>query len=69
MFAAGVCAAGGLLLVGRLGWHYIQGGMQLEQISYSGIFGLLLIVLGFQTFGFTLLLEMAKRVIVKLHHP
>ena len=65
MGVAGVCAAAGLLLVGRLGWHYIRGGMQLEQISYSGIFGLLLIVLGFQTFGFTLLLEMAQRVIVK----
>jgi hypothetical protein len=65
MAAAGVCLAAGLLLVGRLGWHYIQGGMRLNQISYPSIFGLLLIVLGFQTFGFTLLLEMAQRVIAK----
>ena len=68
MVAAGACMAAGLLLVGRLGWHYIAGGMRLEHISYPGIFGLLLILLGFQTFGFTLLLEMAQRVIVKRNH-
>lgn len=68
MTAAGVGVAAGLLLVGRLGWHYIQGGMRLDQISYPGIFGLLLIMLGFQTFGFTLLLEMAQRVIVRRNH-
>jgi hypothetical protein len=65
MLIAGLCVAAGLVLVGRLGWHYIQGGMRLENISYPGIFGLLLILLGFQTFGFTLLLEMAQRVVVK----
>jgi hypothetical protein len=68
MIAAGICVTLGLLLVGRFLWHYIQGGLRLEQISYSAIFGLLLIVLGFQTFGFTLLLEMAQRVIVKHHN-
>lgn len=68
MMASGLCVAMGLALVGRFGWHYVQGGLRLEQISYSAIFGLLLIVLGFQTFGFTLLLEMAQRVIVKNHH-
>jgi hypothetical protein len=65
MILAGLAVAGGLVLVGRLGWHYVQGGMRLESISYAGIFGLLLILLGFQTFGFTLLLEMAQRVIRK----
>ncbi|HEY8995360.1 MAG TPA: glycosyltransferase family 2 protein [Lacunisphaera sp.] len=60
---AGLGVLAGLFLVGRLGWHYVQGGMRLEAISYSGIFGLLLILLGFQTFAFTLLLEMAQRVI------
>ncbi len=68
MMVAGLCVALGLALVGRFGWHYVQGGLRLEQISYSAIFGLLLIVLGFQTFGFTLLLEMAQRVIAKNHH-
>jgi hypothetical protein len=69
MLAAGSCVAAGLLLVGRLGWHYVRGGMRLEQISYSGIFGLLLILLGFQTFGFTLLLEMTQRVQTRRHRP
>ena len=69
MIIAGVCVVAGLLLVGRLGLHYVQGGMRLTQISYSSIFGLLLIILGFQTFGFTLLLEMAQRVIVKRNQP
>jgi hypothetical protein len=63
MIVSGICVLAGLLLVGRLGWHYVQGGMRLENISYSAIFGLMLILLGFQTFGFTLLLEMARRVI------
>jgi glycosyl transferase family 2 len=63
MIAAGVCGAIGLLLVGSLVLHYVQEGMRLEQISYRGILGLLFIVVGFQTFGFTLLLEMAERVI------
>lgn len=65
MGLAGICVVAGLLLVGRLGWHYVTGGMRLSQISYPGIYGLLLIILGFQTFAFTLLLEMAQRVIAK----
>jgi hypothetical protein len=65
MILAGAAITAGIGLVGRLVWHYVQGGLRLEQISYTGIFGLLLIILGFQTFGFTLLLEMAQRVIVK----
>jgi hypothetical protein len=69
MLAAGICVVAGLFLVGRLGLHYIQGGMRLQNISYPAIFGLLLILLGFQTFGFTLLLEMAKRVIGKNPQP
>jgi hypothetical protein len=64
MVLSGFCVLGGLLLVGTLVWHYIHAGMRLEQISYRGILGLLLIMLGFQTFGFTLLLEMSQRVIV-----
>ena len=37
-------------------------GLRLSQVSYPAILGLLLITLGFQTFGFTLLLEMSQRV-------
>ncbi|MFH1227534.1 MAG: glycosyltransferase family 2 protein [Planctomycetota bacterium] len=52
----------GLGLNGFLLWHYIAGGLRLTGFSYPAIFGLLLIILGFQTFCFTLLLEMIQRV-------
>jgi hypothetical protein len=65
MIATGICMLVGLLLVGSLVRHYIHAGMQLEQISHHGILGLLFIMLGFQTFGFTLLLEMSQRVLVR----
>jgi hypothetical protein len=59
--------SGGLLLVGTvllaaLVYRYIKHGLRLESISHPAILGLLLIILGFQTFCFTLLLEMAQRV-------
>jgi glycosyltransferase involved in cell wall biosynthesis len=38
--------------------RYVYGGLRLEHIQYGAVFGLLLIVLGFQTFTFTLLLHM-----------
>jgi glycosyltransferase involved in cell wall biosynthesis len=65
MLAAGISAGIGLLLVGTLVWRYVEGGLRLSQISYPAILGLLLITLGFQTFGFTLLLEMSQRVMAK----
>jgi glycosyltransferase involved in cell wall biosynthesis len=65
MVAAGLSVLIGLGLVSTLLWHYINEGLRLEQISYRGILGLFFVILGFQTFGFTLLLEMAQRVIVK----
>lgn len=37
----------------------------IEVISHPAILGLLLIILGFQTFCFTLLMEMAQRVASK----
>jgi hypothetical protein len=43
----------------------LKHGLQLEVISHPAILGLLLIILGFQTFGFALLMEVAKRVISK----
>src|SRR5665213_4566370 len=62
MMMAGACVVVGLLLVGSLVWSYIGKGLKLEQLSYPAILGLLLIILGFQTFAFTLLLEMSQRV-------
>jgi glycosyltransferase involved in cell wall biosynthesis len=65
MIMAGACAVIGFLLVGTLVWRYVAGGMRLAEISYPAILGLLFIILGFQTFGFTLLLEMSQRVVAR----
>ena len=62
MILAALSSGIGLLLVGMLAWHYVREGLRLSQISHPAICGLLMIILGFQTFGFTLLLEMAQRV-------
>jgi len=40
---------------------YIRNNFRLTALSYSAIFGLLMILLGVQAFGFTLLLELARR--------
>ncbi len=62
MLIAAVCCLAGFCLAAVLVWRYIQHGLRLESLSYSAILGLLLIIVGFQTFCFTLLIEMAKRV-------
>jgi glycosyltransferase involved in cell wall biosynthesis len=59
----GVCAAGGVAAVGLvLGasvvWRWVQEGYLLHEFSHPGLFGLLLLILGFQTFTFTLFLQM-----------
>jgi glycosyltransferase involved in cell wall biosynthesis len=61
MLIAGSCMGIGLILVATLVVRYVSEGLRLSQISHPAIFGLLLIILGFQTFGFTLLLEMSHR--------
>lgn len=48
----------GLLLDLILVLNWIKSGLRLTEISHPGVFGLLLIILGFQTFTFTLLLHM-----------
>jgi len=63
MIASAGLTVGGLILLGNLAYHYLKHGLQLEAISHPAILGLLLVILGFQTFCFTLLMEMAKRVI------
>ncbi len=40
--------------------HWFRHGLRLSHVSYPGLFGLLLIVLGFQTFVFTLLFQMIQ---------
>ncbi len=63
MIASAGLSVAGLVLLGNLTYHYLKRGLQLEAISHPAILGLLLVILGFQTFGFTLLMEVAKRVI------
>jgi len=62
MLLAGSCGLVGSVLLGILVYRYLHSHFQLFEISHPAIFGLLLIIVGFQTFCFTLLLEMAQRV-------
>ena len=55
----------GTMLLGTLVYRYVNHGLRLDAISHPAILGLLLIILGFQTFCFTLLMEMAQRVAAK----
>ena len=65
MAVAAIFAGAGFLLLGLFVRQYFVGGMRLSEVSHSAILGLLLVILGFQTFGFTLFLEMFQR--LKLH--
>jgi glycosyltransferase involved in cell wall biosynthesis len=62
LLIAGASSFIGVCLVATLVWRYLQLGLHLQTVSHPAILGLLLIILGFQTFCFTLLLEMAQRV-------
>ncbi|MGH2852782.1 MAG: glycosyltransferase family 2 protein [Solirubrobacteraceae bacterium] len=62
----GVAASGLLILAGIvpnavLLARWLSNDFHLPSIQYSSVFGLLLLILGFQTFGFTLLLHMMGR--------
>lgn len=66
----GMMLAGGMVLLGLsllAGFVvlYVRRDLQLDRVSYRAILGLLLMILGFQTFGFTLLLEMSQRVLTE----
>jgi hypothetical protein len=62
MLLAGGCVMVGIVLLGILIYQYLHSNFHLLEISHPAIFGLLMIIVGFQTFCFTLLLEMAQRV-------
>jgi hypothetical protein len=62
MFLSAGCVLVGIVLLSTLVYHYLNAEFKLFEISHPAIFGLLLIIVGFQTFCFTLLLEMAQRV-------
>jgi hypothetical protein len=62
----GVAASGLLILAGIIPnlvllIRWLSHNFHLPAIQYSSVFGLLLLILGFQTFGFTLLLHMVGR--------
>jgi hypothetical protein len=62
MLLSAGCVLVGIILLSTLVYHYLNSEFKLFEISHPAIFGLLLIIVGFQTFCFTLLLEMAQRV-------
>src|ERR1700704_688673 len=62
MLISASCGFIGIVLLSTLVYHYLNSEFRLFEISHPAIFGLLLIIVGFQTFCFTLLLEMAQRV-------
>src|SRR2546423_2198673 len=62
MLVAGGSVVIGTVLLGILIYQYFNSDFRLLQVSHPAIFGLLLIIVGFQTFCFTLLLEMAQRI-------
>jgi glycosyltransferase involved in cell wall biosynthesis len=59
--AAAVLILAGLVLDAILLADWISNGFRLTGLSYPGVLGLLLIVLGFQTFTFAILLQMLGR--------
>lgn len=58
MIGGGFVLLAGLLIDLALLIHWLSNGLRLEQVSYQGVFGLTLIVLGFQTIIHTLILHM-----------
>lgn len=68
----GMIAAGSLFLAGlaidmKFLISYIDNGYIVQALAKPAIFGLLLIILGVQTFSFTLLLELGRRLIKENH--
>jgi len=61
MVLAGILVVSGIFLAGALLWVYAEGGFRLKAISHPAIFGLMLIILGFQSFCFTLLVQLFKK--------
>src|SRR2546421_12182491 len=62
MLLSAGCVLAGIVLLSTLVYNYLYAEFRLFEISHPAIFGLLLHIVGFQTFCFTLLLEMAQRV-------
>ena len=65
MLVAALSVVAGVILLATLVYAYLNHGLRLRAISHPAILGLLFIILGFQTFCFTLLMEMTQRVAAK----
>jgi len=61
MVLAAILVASGISLAGALCWVYAEEGFRLKAISHPAIFGLMLIILGFQSFCFTLLVQLFRK--------
>ena len=66
MIFSGALVFTGLILDFQFLIQYINNNFVISQLSRSAIFGLLLIILGVQTFSFTLLLELSRRLRLKV---
>jgi glycosyltransferase involved in cell wall biosynthesis len=60
VLAAAALVASGCALDGVLLADWLGHGLKLAHVSYAGLYGLLLIILGFQTFIFTLSFQMIQ---------
>jgi glycosyltransferase involved in cell wall biosynthesis len=62
MIAAACISGIGALLALTLVRDYLADGFRLREVSYAAVLGLFMIIIGFQTFGLTLLAEMMRRI-------
>ncbi len=58
MALAAFLVATGVIVDSRLVLDWLQGGLRLRGYSFSGVLGLWCVILGFETFAFTLILHM-----------
>jgi len=65
MALAGILVGSGMLLAVPLMRVYAENGFRLKAISHPAIFGLMLIILGFQSFCFTLLVHLFRKQSIK----
>jgi len=65
MAIAGILVGSGVLLAVPLMRVYAENGFRLKAISHPAIFGLMLIILGFQSFCFTLLVHLFRKQSIK----
>jgi hypothetical protein len=58
MAIAAALVAAGVIVDSQLVVEWVRGGLRLHEFSFSGVFGLWFLILGFETFAFTLILHM-----------